>query len=144
MDSLVKIYLRLLQETEVETIRYLYSDIDWDERCIAIIGAKGVGKTTMLLQHIKRTFTNKEKALFVSLDNTWFAKHSIFELADEFYLNGGTHLFLDEIHHYPNWATEMKNVYDSFPKLKIVFTGSCFYKYINLQQTCLEGWFTKI
>ena len=124
MDSLVKIYLRLLQETEVETIRYLYSDIDWDERCIAIIGAKGVGKTTMLLQHIKRTFTNKEKALFVSLDNTWFAKHSIFELADEFYLNGGTHLFLDEIHHYPNWATEMKNVYDSFPKLKIVFTGS--------------------
>ena len=100
MDSLVKIYLRLLQETEVETIRYLYSDIDWDERCIAIIGAKGVGKTTMLLQHIKRTFTNKEKALFVSLDNTWFAKHSIFELADEFYLNGGTHLFLDEIHHY--------------------------------------------
>ncbi|HPW66529.1 MAG TPA: AAA family ATPase [Salinivirgaceae bacterium] len=120
----MKIYLRLLQETEVETIRYLYSDIDWDERCIAIIGAKGVGKTTMLLQHIKRTFTNKEKALFVSLDNTWFAKHSIFELADEFYLNGGTHLFLDEIHHYPSWATEMKNVYDSFPKLKIVFTGS--------------------
>ena len=124
MDSLVKIYLRLLQETEVETLRYLYSNIDWNERCIAIIGAKGVGKTTMLLQHIKRTFTNKEKALFVSLDNTWFAKHSIFELADEFYLNGGTHLFLDEIHHYPNWATEMKNVYDSFPKLKIVFTGS--------------------
>jgi len=124
MDSLVKIYLRLLQETEVKTFRYLYSNIDWDERCIAIIGAKGVGKTTMLLQHIKATFEDKNKALFASLDNSWFAKHTIFELADEFYLNGGTHLFLDEIHHYPNWTTEIKNIYDSFPKLRIVFTGS--------------------
>ena len=124
MESLIKIYLRLLQETDAKTFRYLYQNIDWDERCIAIIGAKGVGKTTMLLQHIKHTFANKNEALFASLDNTWFANHSIFDLADEFYLNGGTHLFLDEIHHYPNWATEIKNIYDSFPKLKVVFTGS--------------------
>jgi predicted AAA+ superfamily ATPase len=113
-----------LQETEVKTFRYLYSNIDWNERCIAIIGAKGVGKTTMLLQHIKATFEDKNKALYASLDNSWFAKHTIFDLADEFYMNGGTHLFLDEIHHYPNWTTEIKNIYDSFPKLKIVFTGS--------------------
>ncbi|AGY54092.1 AAA ATPase [Bacteroidales bacterium CF] len=78
----------------------------------------------MLLQHIKTTFANKDEALFASLDNTWFANHTIFDLADEFYKNGGTHLFLDEIHHYPNWAIEIKNIYDSFPKLKIVFTGS--------------------
>ena len=58
------------------------------------------------------------------MDYTWFANHTIFELDDEFYMNGGTHLFLDEIHHYPNWAKEIKNIYDSFPKLKIVFTGS--------------------
>lgn len=124
MESLVKIYLRLVQETDAKMFRYLYKNIDWDERCIAIIGAKGVGKTTMLLQHIKTTFTNKDEALFASLDNTWFANHTIFDLADEFYMNGGTHLFLDEIHHYPNWAIEIKNIYDSFPKLKIVFTGS--------------------
>jgi predicted AAA+ superfamily ATPase len=124
MNSLITIYLRLLQETDEGNFRYLYSNIDWNERCIAIIGAKGVGKTTMLLQHIKQTFANKNEALFASLDNTWFAHHSIFDLADEFYLNGGTHLFLDEIHHYPNWTTEIKNIYDSFPKLKIVFTGS--------------------
>ncbi|HHT22216.1 MAG TPA: AAA family ATPase [Bacteroidales bacterium] len=124
MDSLMKIYLRLLQETETETFRYLYPTIDWDERCIAIIGAKGTGKTTLLLQHIKTAFSNKNEALFASLDNTWFAGHTIFELADEFYMNGGTYLFLDEVHHYPNWATEIKNIYDSFPKLKIVFTGS--------------------
>lgn len=124
MESLVKIYLRLVQETDAKMFRYLYKNIDWDERCIAIIGAKGVGKTTMLLQHIKTTFTNKDEALFASLDNTWFANHTIFDLADEFYINGGTHLFLDEIHHYPNWAIEIKNIYDSFPKLKIVFTGS--------------------
>ncbi|MDR1653439.1 MAG: AAA family ATPase [Prevotellaceae bacterium] len=124
MESLVKIYLRLLQETDSQTFRYLYPNIDWNERCIAIIGAKGVGKTTMLLQHIKTTFADKNQALFASLDNAWFANHSIFELADEFYMNGGTHLFLDEIHHYPNWATEIKNIYDSFQKLKVVFTGS--------------------
>ncbi len=124
MEGLVNIYLRLLQETDAKKFRYLYSSIDWDERCIAIIGAKGVGKTTMLLQHIKTTFANKDEALFASLDNTWFANHTIFDLADEFYMNGGTHLFLDEIHHYPNWAIEIKNIYDSFPKLKIVFTGS--------------------
>ena len=124
MDSLIKIYLRLLQETDEKTFRYLYPDIDWNERCIAIIGAKGVGKTTLLLQHIKACFADKSQALYASIDNTWFANHSIFELADQFYLNGGTHLFLDEIHHYPNWAIEIKNIYDSFPKLKIVFTGS--------------------
>jgi len=124
MERLVNIYLRLLQETDAKMFRYLYKSIDWDERCIAIIGAKGVGKTTMLLQHIKTTFANKDEALFASLDNTWFANHTIFDLADEFYKNGGTHLFLDEIHHYPNWAIEIKNIYDSFPKLKIVFTGS--------------------
>jgi len=124
MDSLIKIYLRLLQETDEKTFRYLYPNIDWNERCVAIIGAKGVGKTTMLLQHIKTTFQNKNEALYASLDNSWFANHTIIELADEFYMNGGTHLFLDEVHHYPNWTTEIKNIYDSFPKLKIVFTGS--------------------
>lgn len=124
MESLVKIYLRLLQETDAKMFRYLYPNIDWNERCIAIIGAKGVGKTTMLLQHIKAMFANKDEALFASLDNTWFANHTIFELADEFYMNGGTHLFLDEIHHYANWSTEIKNIYDSYPKLKIIFTGS--------------------
>ena len=85
MESLVKIYLRLLQETNAKMYRYLYRNIDWDEHCIAIIGAKGVGKTTMLLQHIKTTFANKDEALFASLDNTWFANHTIFDLADEFY-----------------------------------------------------------
>jgi predicted AAA+ superfamily ATPase len=124
LDSLIKIYLRLLQETDEKHFRYLYPNIDWNERCIAIIGPKGVGKTTLLLQHIKTNFNNKNEALYASLDNTWFANHSIFELADEFYVNGGTHLFLDEIHHYPNWTTEIKNIYDSFPRLKIVFTGS--------------------
>ena len=131
MESLVKIYLRLLQETDAKMYRYLYRNIDWDEHCIAIIGAKGVGKTTMLLQHIKTTFANKDEALFASLDNTWFANHTIFDLADEFYMNGGTHLFLDEIHHYPTWAKEIKNIYDSFPKLKIVFTGSSLLQIYN-------------
>ncbi|MDD2594280.1 MAG: AAA family ATPase [Bacteroidales bacterium] len=124
MEDLIKIYIRLLRETEEKALRYLYPNVDWNERCIAIIGAKGVGKTTMLLQHIKATFENHNEALYASLDNTWFANHTISDLADEFYINGGTHLFLDEIHHYPNWAKEIKNIYDSFPKLNIVFTGS--------------------
>lgn len=124
MQSLIQIYSRLLEETESKKFRYLYSQIDWTERLICITGARGTGKTTMLLQYIKNNFGDRSKALYASLDNIWFSKNSLFSLAEEFYNFGGEHLFLDEVHRYSNWSIEIKNIYDSFPKLKIVFTGS--------------------
>ena len=100
MDRLYKTYGRLLAETNLSFIRYLYQKINWDNRLIVIKGAKGVGKTTMLLQHILRTFEDKQKALYASLDHIWFANHSILDLAEYHYTHGGTHLFLDEVHKY--------------------------------------------
>ena len=128
MDNLFKTYGRLLADTDLSFIRYLYNKINWDNRLIVIKGAKGVGKTTMLLQHIKRTFTNTEKALYVSLDHIWFANHTLLELAEYHYTHGGTHLFLDEVHKYKNWQQEIKNIYDSYPHLHIVVTGSSMLK----------------
>jgi len=124
MEGLKRTYHRLIMETETGRFRHLYSNIRWTNRLIGIMGARGTGKTTLLLQHIKKTFPNRDEALYVSLDNIWFTSHNLLELAEQFYDYGGTHLFLDEVHRYTGWATEIKNIYDSFPKLHIVFTGS--------------------
>jgi len=92
---------------------------------LAITGARGTGKTTMILQHIKKTFGNSPKnALYVSLDNIWFSNNRLFDLANDFEKQGGKYLFIDEVHKYENWSQEIKNIYDSFSDLKVVFTGS--------------------
>src|SRR5690554_6815134 len=90
---------------------------------VGIIGARGVGKTTMILQHIKENLDTK-KALYVSADDIFFGKNRLIDLADDFYKNAGEYLFIDEIHKYTDWSRELKNIYDSFPTLKVVFTGS--------------------
>ena len=128
MDTLFKTYGRLLADTDLCFTRYLYDKINWDNRLIVIKGAKGVGKTTLMLQHIKRTFVEVEKALYASLDHIWFANHTLLELAEYHYTHGGTHLFLDEVHKYKNWQQEIKNIYDSYPRLHIVVTGSSMLK----------------
>lgn len=124
MDRLFKTYGRLLAETKTSFTRYLYEKINWDNRLIVIKGAKGVGKTTMLLQHILRSFPDKQKALYASLDHVWFANHSIIDLVEYHYTHGGTHIFLDEVHKYKGWQQEVKNIYDDYPQLHIVVTGS--------------------
>lgn len=124
MDALFLAYNRRLEETQTTYLRYLYKSIDWDERLIGIKGPKGVGKTTMLLQHIKLTFHNRSQAFYVSLDNIWFSSHTLSELVEYLYTHGVSHLFLDEVHKYPTWVRELKNIYDDYPQLHIIFTGS--------------------
>lgn len=116
----------LIKINEVNTTfkRYLYYKIDWNDRLIIIKGARGVGKTTLILQHIKETFGNNENILYTSLDDIWFADNTIVSLADQFVKMGGTHLFLDEVHKYPNWAREIKNIYDDYSELKLILTSS--------------------
>lgn len=124
METIVRLYKRLLESTKLDFVRYLYDEIDWSNRLIAISGARGTGKTTLMLQHIKKDVPDLSKALYVSLDNLWFTTHTISELVEDFYVMGGEYIFLDEVHRYPNWAVEVKNIYDSYPAMKIVFTGS--------------------
>ena len=125
MKQLFSAFYRKLEETDMRFERYLKSQIDWNNRLTAITGARGTGKTTMLLQHIKEQHgNNPENVLFVSLDNIYFSINNLYSLADDFYSFGGKELYLDEVHKYPTWAQEIKNIYDDFPKLKMVFTGS--------------------
>lgn len=123
MEQLNEQYRTLLQKTETSFIRYLHDKINWNARMLAIVGERGVGKTTLLFQHIK-LYNNPEVALFVSADNIYFANNRLYDLASMFYKNGGEHLYIDEIHKYPDWSKELKMMYDSFPKLQIIFTGS--------------------
>ena len=104
--------------------RYLLSEIDWSNRLIGIKGARGSGKTTLLLQKIKFHLPEHSQPLYISLDNLYLLEHTLVDLAEEFVLDGGTHLFLDEVHKYPRWSREIKLIYDQFPNLKIVFTSS--------------------
>ncbi len=124
MDALFRANNRRIEEAQTNYLRYLYGKIDWEERLIGIKGAKGVGKTTLLLQHIKLAFPNRSQAFYVSLDNIWFSSHTLSELVEYLYTHGVTHLFLDEVHKYPTWIRELKNIYDDYPQLHIVFTGS--------------------
>lgn len=128
LDEILRIYSRRLQGTPEGFKRYLIDKIDWRDNLIAIKGAKGTGKTTMLLQHIKESFTDKDKALYLSLDNLWFETHSINDLVEYHYTHGGTHLFLDEVHYFPNWKTLIKNINDDYPGLHVVYTGSSMLK----------------
>lgn len=130
MKYLTEISNRLILSTDVRHIRPLYNKINWNQRLIEISGSRGVGKTTLLLQYAKAKQTDGEAVLYASLDNAWFFKHKLIELADEFYKYGGKYLLLDEVHKYPHkeqgldWSQELKNIYDSYPGLFIVYTGS--------------------
>ena len=123
MKTLYQKFETLLQNTTTDFKRYLYDNISWNSRMVGIIGAQGVGKTTMILQHIKEKLGSK-MALYVSADDMYFSENRLFDLADNFYKNAGEYLFIDEIHKYTDWSRELKNIYDSFPTLKVVFTGS--------------------
>ncbi len=123
MNTIYQKYNTLLQETNTDFKRYLYDKISWDSRMLGIVGARGVGKTTMILQYIKEELDIKT-ALYVSADDLYFSQHTLIDLAETFYKNEGQYLFIDEVHKYENWSQELKNIYDAFPSLNVVFTGS--------------------
>lgn len=123
MEQLFELFNRKLRETPLDLIRYKYHEIKWDGRALGLVGPRGVGKSTMLLQHIKMHL-NTDDTLYVSADNLYFASHTLVGLADCFYKMGGKHLFIDEIHKYEGWSVEIKQIYDSYSDLQIVISGS--------------------
>jgi uncharacterized protein len=124
MQKYVAIMNRLTVSCSTEKIRYLYHQVDWNQRLIGIVGARGSGKTTLMLQFIKLNYPDLENVLYLSIDRVFPPDFNIYQLAERFYMQGGRHLLLDEVHKYPGWAVELKNIYDDFPALKLIFTGS--------------------
>ncbi|MDE6416597.1 MAG: AAA family ATPase [Duncaniella sp.] len=124
MEILTRRYKKLLHDIDTRFHRRLYYEIDWSQPLIGIKGQRGVGKTTMMLQRIKETDPTGENSFYASLDNLWFADHSLLDLAEEMLKRSVEHLYLDEVHRMPQWERQIKNLYDSYPELHIVFTGS--------------------
>lgn len=124
IQPLLNAYHRKLAATNLRFKRYLYDRINWNVRLVGIKGARGVGKTTLLMQHIKETFDNIDDVLYVSLDNLWFENHQLEELVEFLYTHGVVHIYFDEVHRYRNWTALLKHFYDSYPDLNIVYTGS--------------------
>lgn len=123
MQRLIDTQNRILRQANTSIKRYLYKQINWKNRLIAITGQRGTGKTTILIQRIKEA-ENSNEYLYISADSLFIYKLSLFEIALNFRNNGGKYLFIDEIHKYPSWSGEIKHIYDAIPDLNIVFTGS--------------------
>ncbi len=128
LDYLYQISNRKISAISLDYKRPLYHKINWDNRLIGIKGPKGVGKSTLILQHIKESFPDRSKVLYVSLDNIWFTTNELTDLVEYHYTHGGSHIFLDEVHRYKGWQQVMKNIYDDYPDLHIAYTGSSILK----------------
>jgi predicted AAA+ superfamily ATPase len=131
METLFEKFYKKIDFINLDFKRSLMNEIQWESRLIGIKGARGVGKTTLLLQFIKEHLPINELTLYVSLDNIWFAENKLSKLVNDFVKKGGKYLFLDEVHKYPNWSQELKNIYDDYPELKIVFTGFSLLEILN-------------
>jgi len=123
MEKLFEQFFKLLKETNTGYFRYIYAEINWDSRMIGLTGPRGVGKTTLVLQHIKKNL-NLSETLYVTAEDFYFSDSKLIDLADAFVKRNGKYLFIDEIHKYKEWGRELKLIYDYYPELHVVFTGS--------------------
>jgi len=124
MEQLYQAHIAQLNRLKTSFRRNFIDEIPWNERLVAIKGARGVGKTTLIQQYIKETYGNSTEALYISMDTISLKGHSIIEVADHHVAYGGKHLFVDEVHKYPDWSQELKNIYDQYPDLKVTVTSS--------------------
>ena len=123
METLIESFKVLLDLTPMDYVRNFHDKINWKNRLIGLLGQKGVGKSTLLLQHIKN-YDLLEETLYVQADDMYFAGHGLFETAYDFFKKGGKRLYIDEIHKYKGWSTEIKMIYDKLPLLSVVYSGS--------------------
>ncbi len=124
MEELFTQSQALVSIVQTQFMRHLHQSIHWENRLIGIVGARGTGKSTLLLQRIKQHFSNSSEAIYLTLDDIYFTENRLVETIRSFHQRGVTHFFLDEVHKYPSWSREIKNLYDLNPLLNIVFTGS--------------------
>lgn len=132
METLFKKHRTLISQVSTEIVREMMKTVHWEKQLVAIRGSRGVGKTTLMRQYIKQNYGTKAgKALYCVMDSMYFTNHTLLDLAERFHLMGGEHLFLDEVHKYPTWSKEIKEIIDLYPHLKITFTGSSLIQILN-------------
>lgn len=123
MEKLIEKHRQIIRDIPNQYIRNFSSSIHWEDRLIGIKGAKGVGKTTLIMQHIKNSLHDKQ-TIYLSLDDPYFFSNNLNDTVADFVKLGFTHFFIDEVHKYKNWSSEIKNLHDTYRKIFIVFTGS--------------------
>jgi predicted AAA+ superfamily ATPase len=124
MEYFLNTHKHLVKESADLIRRDLYDEIDWSHRLIGIKGVRGVGKTTFLLDYVRREYGDSVECLYVNLNNFYFTKRRIFSFADEFYKRGGKVLILDQVHKYPEWSIDLRECYDQLQGLQIIFSSS--------------------
>ena len=123
MNALYEYQQLILSQINISFLRYKYYELDWTRRVFGIVGPRGVGKTTMVLQYIKQKLSLQD-SLYITLDHIYFSTHTLIDVADKFYKEGGKHLIIDEVHKALNWSVQLKQIIDSYPNMQIIFTGS--------------------
>ena len=132
METLFKKHRILISQTSTKIVREMMKSVNWEKQLVSIRGSRGVGKTTLVRQYIKQKYgVNAGEALYCLMDSMFFTNHTLLEIADRFHLMGGKHLFLDEVHKYPTWSKELKEIIDLWPDMKITFTGSSLLQILN-------------
>ncbi len=132
METLYKKHKMLISQVSTDIVREMMHSVNWERQLVAIRGSRGVGKTTLIRQYIKQKYgISAGEALYCVMDSMYFANHTLLELAEQFHMMGGTHLFLDEVHRYPTWSREIKEIIDLYPNMKITFTGSSLIQILN-------------
>lgn len=123
MNALYEYQQLILSQINISFLRYKYYELDWTRRVFGIVGPRGVGKTTMVLQYIKQKLSLQD-SLYITHDHIYFSTHTLIDVADKFYKEGGKHLIIDEVHKAFNWSVQLKQIIDSYPNMQIIFTGS--------------------
>lgn len=132
MDTLFRKHKMLVSQANTTLVREIMKTIAWEKPLVAIRGSRGVGKTTLMRQYVRQQYgVNAGEALYCVLDSMYFANHNLLDLAERFHQMGGKHLFLDEVHRYPTWSREIKEISDLYPDLRITFTGSSLIQILN-------------
>jgi len=124
MENLLEFQENILRQIKNDFRRYLHNQINWKHRMIGIKGPRGAGKTTLMLQYLKYDLGMSPNALYITADHNWFYNHTLFDAANDWYRLGGKILLIDEVHKYPKWSVELKNIYDGLPEMKVVFSAS--------------------
>ncbi len=132
MEAFYRTHKYLVERVVSPVRRMLMDEIDWSHRLIGIKGSRGVGKTTFLLQYAKEKFdVDSRECLYINFNNFYFTQHTLLEFAGDFYRQGGRTLLVDQTFKYENWSRELRQCYDMFPELHIVFTGSSVMRLIE-------------
>ena len=132
MESLFKKHKMLISQVSTDIVREMMYSVNWEKQLVAIRGSRGVGKTTLIRQYIKQKYgISAGEALYCVMDSMYFTNHTLLDLAERFHLMGGKHLFLDEVHRYPTWSREIKEIIDLYPNMKVTFTGPSLIQILN-------------